>query len=367
MGDLLWPGDHRAGDLLTDAAVVTVMIRVEHAWLTALAETGLARITVPAPDELAGLVTPDDLPALARDAESGGNPLIPLLKLLRARLRGRNTAAAGWLHKGLTSQDVVDTAIVLGLREAVARVRGALLAQTGALSRLADEHRETRMAGRTLTQHAVPITFGLKAAGWLTGVLAARELGLPQRFPWQTSRAPLTRVADAFVTCTDAWGRIANDVLVGSRPEIHELIEGGAEGKGGSSAMPNKRNPVHAVLIKRAALAGPPLAALIHAGAAAAVDERPDGGWHVEWSTLRTLARHTVTAGAQTAELLAGLRVDTGRMLATLHDARPEIDAEQQSITPGVAPDQPYLGATDAIIDAALARATAAPEKGLSC
>ncbi len=258
------------------------------------------------------------------------------------------------------------------------------------------------MAGRTLTQHAVPITFGLKAAGWLTGVLDARDqlaalrfpiqvggaagslaaptalagdpsrarelvaavaghLGLPAREPWHTSRAPLTRVADAFVTCTDAWGRIANDVLVGSRPEVHELVEGGAEGKGGSSAMPNKQNPVHAVLVKRAAIAGPPLAALVHAGAAAAVDERPDGGWHVEWATLRTLARRTVVAGAQTAELLAGLRVDTGKMLATLHDARPDIDAEQQSITPGVSPDHPYLGATEEIIDAVLSRAAAGP------
>ncbi|MFI1993924.1 lyase family protein [Actinoplanes sp. NPDC020271] len=402
MSDLLWPGDHRAGDLFTDAAVVAAMVRVEHAWLTALAGHRIADLTVPSEADLAALVTPEDLPRLAVGAESGGNPLIPLLKLLRARLRGRNTAAAGWLHKGLTSQDVVDTAIVLCLRDARDRVRADLRSQIGSLSRLAGEHRETRMAGRTLTQHAIPITFGLKAAGWLTGVLDARDqlaavtfpiqvggaagslaaptaltgdpgrarelvtttaerLGLPSREPWHTSRAPVTRIADAFVTCTDAWGRIANDVLVGSRPEVHELIEGAAEGKGGSSAMPNKQNPVHAVLIKRAALAGPPFAALVHVGASAAVDERPDGGWHVEWATLRTLSRRTVVAGAQTAELLAGLRVDTGKMLATLHDARPGIDAEQQSITPGVTPDHPYLGATDEIIDAVLARAAAGP------
>ncbi|GIF09216.1 lyase family protein [Actinoplanes siamensis] len=401
MSDLLWPGDHRAGDLFTDAAVVAAMIRVEHAWLTALAELGVAGLTVP--DDLGALVSPEDLPALAAGAESGGNPLIPLLTLLRARLRGRHTAAAGWLHKGLTSQDVVDTAIVLCLREAGDRIRADLVTQIGLLSRLTDEHRETRMAGRTLTQHAIPITFGLKAAGWLTGVLDARDqlaaaarlpvqvggaagslaapaaltgdpgrarelvaatarhLGLPPREPWHTSRAPLTRIADAFVTCTDAWGKIANDVLVGARPEVHELIEGAARGKGGSSAMPNKQNPVHAVLIKRAALAGPPLAALVHAGAAAAVDERPDGGWHVEWATLRTLARRTVVAGAQTAELLAGLRVDAGKMLATLHEARPGIDAEQQSIDPGGAPDRPYPGATEEIIDAVLARAEAEP------
>ncbi|MEV6350234.1 lyase family protein [Actinoplanes sp. NPDC051851] len=398
MSDLLWPGDHRAGDLFTDASVVAAMIRVEQAWLDALIERGLAEPSVAT--ALDGLAGPDDLPSLAVGAESGGNPLIPLLKLMRARLRGRNTAAVGWLHKGLTSQDVVDTALVLCLRDAAARIRVQLSAQISALTRLAGEHRETRMAGRTLTQHAIPITFGLKAAGWLTGVLdardtlaeaarlpiqvggaagslaapvalagdpvtarelvetAARNLDLPPREPWHTSRAPLTRIGDAFTTCTDAWGRIANDVLIGSRPEVRELIEGAAEGKGGSSAMPNKQNPVHAVLIKRAAIAGPPLAATLHAASAAAVDERPDGSWHVEWATLRALSRRTLTAASQTAELLSGLVVESGRMLATLHGARPGIDAEQLSITPGVTPDHhPYLGATDEIIDAVLARA----------
>ena len=154
------------------------------------------------------------------------------------------------------------------------------------------------------------------------------------------------------MSCTDGWGQIANDVLLGSRPEIGELSE--ARG-GGSSAMPQKRNPVLSVLIRRAALAGPPLAATLHAAAAARVDERPDGGWHAEWATLRTLARRTVTAGAQTAELLTGLRVHPDRMAATLAAARPGIDAEQQRITGGV--DGPYLGASDAIIDAAIARA----------
>ena len=97
--------------------------------------------------------------------------------------------------------------------------------------------------------------------------------------------------------------------------------------------MPQKQNPVLSVLIRRAALAGPPLAATLHAAAAAGVDERPDGGWHAEWATLRTLARRTVTAGAQTAELLTGLRVDPDRMAATLAAARPGIDAEQQRMT----------------------------------
>ncbi|WP_433831695.1 lyase family protein [Actinoplanes sp. CA-015351] len=397
MSDLLWPGDDRAGDLFTDASVLAAMVRVEAAWLDALVVHGVAGPG--ARDDLTGLVGPDDAGAVARDAESGGNPVIPLLKLLRKRLAARNPAAASWLHKGLTSQDVLDTGLVLCLTEVIARIRADLRAQGGELVRLAGDHRDTPMAARTLTQHAIPITFGLKAAGWLTGVLDARDrlasvedlpvqlggaagslaapvalagsaavvrdlvettagaLGLRARDPWHTARAPLTGVADALVTCTDAWGRIANDVLVAARPEIHELSEGAVEGRGGSSAMPNKQNPVLSILVRRAALAAPFLAATVHAGAAAAVDERPDGGWHVEWATLRTLARRTVTAGAQTAELLAGLRVETAWMAANLTAARPGIDAEQRSITPDAGPGEPYRGATDQIIDAAIARA----------
>ncbi|MFC7529838.1 lyase family protein [Actinoplanes sp. GCM10030250] len=398
MSDLLWPGDDRAGGLFTGAAVLEAMVRVEAAWLDALVLHGVAGPG--ARDDLTGLTGPGDVPAVARDAESGGNPVIPLLKLLRSRLGDRNPAAAELLHKGLTSQDVLDTGLVLCLRDVLARVRDDLAGQITTLARLAGEHRGTLMAGRTLTQHAVPITFGLKAATWLTGVLDARDsldtaadrlavqiggaagslaapvalagspaavtdlvettaaaLGLPARTPWHTARAPLTGAADALVTCTDAWGRIANDILVAARPEIHELTEGAVRGRGGSSTMPNKQNPVLAILVRRAALAGPPLAATVHAAAAAAVDERPDGGWHVEWATLRTLARHTVTAGSQTAELLAGLHVETSWMTANLAAARPGVDAEQRSVAPEAAPDEPYLGATDQIIDAVLARA----------
>ncbi|KHD73034.1 lyase family protein [Actinoplanes utahensis] len=402
MSDLLWPGDDRAGDLFTDASVLSAMVRAEAAWLDALVLHGIA--DPGARDDLTGLIGPDDVSLVAAGAESGGNPLIPLLKLLRTRLEARNPAAAKWLHKGLTSQDVIDTGLVLCLRDTVSRIRDDLAAQVAGLARLAGEHRSTPMTGRTLTQHAIPITFGLKAAGWLTGVLDARDrlaaaadlplqiggaagslaapvalagspavvrdlvettaatLGLPVRGPWHTARAPLTGIADALVTCTDAWGRIANDVLVGARPEIHELAEGTVAGRGGSSAMPNKQNPVLSILIRRAALAAPFLAATVHAGAAAAVDERPDGGWHVEWATLRTLARRTVTAGAQTAELLAGLRVETSRMLANLAAARPGIDAEQRSIAPEAAPGEPYPGATDEIVDAAIARAEEPPK-----
>ncbi|HWS39209.1 MAG TPA: lyase family protein [Actinoplanes sp.] len=402
MTDLLWPGDDRAGDVFSDAAVLAALVRVEAAWLDALVRHGIA--PAEAADDLTGLIVAGDVAAVAAGSEAGGNPLIPLLRLLRDRLKARNPTAASWLHKGLTSQDVIDTGLILCIGDAVDRVRDDMRRQIPALVRLADEHRDTLMPGRTLTQYAVPISFGLKAATWLTGVLDARDrlalaallpvqiggaagslaapvaltgspvtarglvqatagtLGLPARDPWHTARAPLTGIADALVTCTDAWGRIANDVLVGARPEVHELSEGTVPGRGGSSAMPNKQNPVLSILIRRAALAGPFLAATMHAGAAAAVDERPDGGWHIEWATLRTLSRRTVTAGSQTAELLAGLQVEKSWMTANLAAARPGIDAEQRSVAPGA--DGGYPGATAEIIDAAVARAH---REGSSC
>ncbi len=199
------------------------------------------------------------------------------------------------------------------------------------------------MVARTLTQHAVPTTFGLKAAGWLTGVLDAYDdvaalvlpvqvggaagtmagavelasalpepvevvhrmtqdftarLGLAPSIPWPTSRATITRLGDATVRCTDAWGRIANDVLTLSRPEIGELSEGTG---GGSSTMPHKANPVLSTLVRRAALTTPQLAATLHLAAAEAADERSAGPWHAEWATLRTLLRRAVVAGDQTA------------------------------------------------------------------
>ncbi len=315
--------------------------------------------------------------------------MIGLVAILRERL---DADAARWVHRGLTSQDVVDSALMVLLRDAVSEVRRELREQIGMLADLAETHRTTPMVGRTLTQHAVPTTFGIKVSGWLTAVLDAEEdlaslafpvqlggaagtlaavvelgldataardqladaLGLAPSMPWHTARAPITRVGDAAVGCTDAWGRIANDVLSLSRPEIGELAEG--EG-GGSSTMPHKRNPVLSALIRRAALAAPQLAATLHVAAANSVDERAAGAWHAEWATVATLVRRTVVAGSQATDLLAGLRVQADRMAATLGTA--DIGSEQQSMAElaGHEPSTDYRGATDEIIDAALDRA----------
>jgi 3-carboxy-cis,cis-muconate cycloisomerase len=258
------------------------------------------------------------------------------------------------------------------------------------------------MVARTLTQHAAPTTFGAKAAGWLNGVLDACEglralstpiqlggaagnraaitelatlltdaddpaavsdrlaldtataLGLDVRSPWHTTRTPVTAAADALVDC---WGRIASDVLTLGRPEIAELSEPATDKRGGSSSMPDKRNPVLSILIRRAALSAPPLAATLHTAAALANDERPDGPWHAEWDTLRILARRTVVAGSQCAELLARLEVHPARMSENLGAA--DVLGEQRDIAElsGKPASPTYLGAVDRLIDDSLARA----------
>lgn len=403
MTDLFWPGDERAGELMSESALLHAMVSVESAWLAALREYGIAEVDEHAAD-LDGLLESGDAATIASEAEPGGNPVIPLLSLLRERLP---QAAARWLHRGLTSQDVLDTGLLLCLRAVLERLGTELAAQRESLVRLVEEHRGTLLTGRTLTQPAVPITFGLKAAGWLTCVLDAEEehagivlpgqfggaagtlaapaelarlsgspepastarglaehaatrLGLRPSTPWHTSRAPITRLGDALVRCTDAFGRIAGDVLTMVRPELGELAEPSAEGRGGSSAMPHKQNPVLSVLIRRAALAAPNNAAQLHLAAAEARDERPDGAWHLEWASLRTLARHTVTAAAQTTELLRGLRVDPERMRANALAA--ETLAEAAAVAglfdaPGIEEPGDYLGATEPIIAETLRRA----------
>jgi 3-carboxy-cis,cis-muconate cycloisomerase len=311
---LFWPGEARAGDLFTDRAFLEAMVVVEAAW---------------AGERLA-------VPDVELDAEPGGNPVIPLVDALRAAHPDLD------IHSGLTSQDVVDSALMLLLRDAVTVIRDHLGKALVALDRLSDQHGASPMIGRTLTQWALPITFGDKVAGWRTGLdeahadlarltfpvqaggpvgtsqdgaVLAERLGLSAAASWHTQRRPITRAGDALVATTDACGRLARDVLELTRPEVGELSEGRG---GGSSSMPHKANPVFSVLIRRAALTTPLLAATLHACAADQVDERSDGAWHAEWDTLRLLVRRTAVAASQTADLVEGLQVHPDRMAVHL-------------------------------------------------
>lgn len=379
MSTLFWPGDHRAGSVLSESAWLAAMVAVESAWLQAMIDAGIAPAS--AKHDLAGLVEDSDLPQLAEAAEAGGNPVIPLIELLRTRVETPSPDTARWLHRGLTSQDVLDTSLMLCARNALAEIEDQLGRQVAALCLLADRHRNTVMVGRTLTQHAVPIPFGAKAAAWLGGLLdaadilgpilsglpaqfggaagtlsavtelaaaagiddpagralqvtsrAAAALGLAHRPPWHGSRAPITAVGHALCGASSAWGRIANDVLTLTRPEIGELAEPAVAGRGGSSAMPQKVNPVLSVLIRRAALDAPAHQLTLLTAAAEASDERPAGSWHLEWQALQLLGRHTVAAASQATELIEGLQVDVARMAVNLAASGAGVLAEQRAI-----------------------------------
>jgi 3-carboxy-cis,cis-muconate cycloisomerase len=401
--DLLAPAAGRAAELIDDAAVLAAAVGVEQAWLDVLVDAGIA--PAPARHDLAGLVGPDDVAALADAAEGGANPVVPLVALLRERLG--DAAAARWLHRGLTSQDVLDSALVGCLRAAGRQVQADVARQVRAMARLAEEHRDSVQAARTLGGHAVPTTFGAVVAGWLHGVLDAAEdladalgrlpvqaggaagtlaapdvlaravglggrdltarlagrLGLPPAAPWHTRRRPLTRAGDALTACTDAWGKISEDVVLRTRPEVGELAEPPAPGRGASSAMPHKVNPVLATLVRSRALAAPQHAATLHLAAALAGDERPAGAWHAEWPALRALVRSALVAGSLTAELLEGLVVHPARMRATALAAADELLSERRARPRQDEPlrDAPDLdgavGVVGALVDEAVSRA----------
>ncbi len=389
MSGLLAPGSHRAAGVVDDAALVAAMLRVEVAWARALVVAGLVDDAAADAVEQAAADLDPDLATLVADTERAGNPVVPLVALLRDAV-GDGSA----VHRGLTSQDVLDTALVLLAHESLRRVHDDLLTTADHLAGLARTHRDSVMAGRTLTQHAVPTTFGLKvaqrmaavddAADGVGGVLAALPvqyggaagtrallaglaphadqesvvdsfadaLGLRPALPWHTRRGTVTGIGDALVTTTDALGALANDVLQLGRPEVAEVREGATPGRGGSSTMPHKRNPVLAVLVRAAALQAPQLAGQLHLAAANSVDERPDGAWHAEWPALRRLLEVALTAASQARELAGGLEVDAAAMATRAEVASDALLAEGG----GVGDVRDHLGEAGAMVDALLGR-----------
>ncbi|WP_295826868.1 lyase family protein [uncultured Microbacterium sp.] len=340
--------------LLTDEFVLATMIRVECALVAAYVAVGAAPREarrdidhVFGIDEKGGAsVRVLDVDALVRDSVAGGNPVIPLVGALTARVPAEHR---GWIHRGATSQDILDTALMVVAQRAVDQTRRSVANAAVWARQLATAHADEVAAARTLTQHAVPTTIGARAATWARGleravtrlealVFPAQLAGaggtlasfveiagstdaadaLPAAFarvleldapdaPWHVTRWPVTEIGDALVQAIDALGKVAADVATLSRTEIGEVSEGVG---GGSSAMPQKQNPAEAVLLRSAALRAPQLGATLHLASALAVDERPDGAWHAEWPTLRELLRLAVGASAHGSSLLAHLRVD---------------------------------------------------------
>jgi 3-carboxy-cis,cis-muconate cycloisomerase len=333
----------------------------DRAWLEAMldAEAALARARA-AVGQISGAVADAiaaacragdyDIAAIGCDAVSGGNPAAPLAKALTARVEG---AAAGEVHRGFTSQDVVDTALML----VVARARPALVEDlrgaADACAALAAEHRDTPIAGRTLLQQAVPTTFGLKAAGWAAGLDAAvarlqafrpaaqlggaagtlaslgedalavraafaAELQLDDPpLPWHTERGRIVELAAALGGACAAVAKVAGDVVLLAQTEVGEVRE--ATG-GTSSAMPHKHNPVAAVSALGCARPAPGLVAAVLGAAGGHEHERAAGSWHAEWAPLRALLVATISAAAWLRESVSGLEVDAQRMRANIHE-----------------------------------------------
>lgn len=345
-----WAGSPASAST-SDRAFLQALIDAETALTRAWA--GLCLAPAAAASALSAVTAADlDTRSIALRARDGGNPVIPLVADL--------TAAVGdeygpYVHRGATSQDIMDTAMMLVARRTLRTVLEDLERTARALRGIAASHRDTVLPGRTLTQHAVPTTFGLKVAGWralvldardrlaalrlpaqlggAAGTLAAfgsfgaddpqalvssyaRELGLVEPvLPWHTLRTPIGDLAGALALTAGALGKTAADVLTLSRTEIAEVAEGSG---GGSSAMPHKANPVAATLIAAAARRAPGLAATLYASMAAE-DERPAGAWHAEWEPLRELLRLVGGAARNAAELAEGLRVNADAMREHLY------------------------------------------------
>jgi 3-carboxy-cis,cis-muconate cycloisomerase len=352
--------------LLDDRARLQAMLDFEAALARAEARAGV--IPSAAVAAIAGACRAErfDLAAIARGAAIAGNPVIPLVRMLTSVVEKKDAEAARFVHWGATSQDVMDTALVLQLRTALHAIQGELDRLAGVLARLADRHRSTPVAGRTWMQQAAPTSFGLKVAGWLdaverhrarlrglrahvlvlqfggaVGTLAAlghkgadvaaelaEGLGLSQPdLAWHAHRDRFAEVATTLGLAAGTLGKIARDVSLHAQTEVAELAEPEAEGRGTSSTLPHKRNPVASAVALAAAARIPGLVASMLA-AMVQEDERGLGGWHAEWEVLPELV--SVFGGAlhHTTEAMAGLHVDAARMEANLELTRGLVFAE---------------------------------------
>jgi 3-carboxy-cis,cis-muconate cycloisomerase len=332
------------------------MLDVEAALAEALAAEGLIPASCVPPITAAARAELYDTGVIEIAAVQAGNAAIPLIEMLTARVAAADPAAARYVHWGATSQDILDSALVLQIRAAVPSIQADLLRATAGAITLARAHADTPQVGRTWLQHATPITFGLKAAGWadglgrsrlrlahafdralvlqfggaagtlaalggrgiaVTNALGARlDLRVPD-LPWHAERDRLVDLAAALGITAGTLGKIARDIALMSQTEINEAHEAPVEGRGGSSSMPQKRNPVAASIALAAAVRAPGLVATMLA-AMPQEHERGLGGWQAEWDTLPELIRVVAGAAASLGEALDSLVVRPESMAANL-------------------------------------------------
>jgi 3-carboxy-cis,cis-muconate cycloisomerase len=304
--------------------------------------------------------------ALAVATVESANPAIPLVKQLTALVAKHDPDAAQFVHWGATSQDANDTGLVLQIREALKIIEADLSALCRSLAELAQKHRSTPIVGRTLMQQALPTTFGVKVAAWLDGMnrhrvrlaeireralvvqfggavgtlAALRDKGLQvaealaaelhlalPAMPWHTQRDRVAEVATTLGLCTGTLGKMARDISLHMQTEIAEVAEPADDGRGGSSAMPHKRNPVSSAVVLSAATRVPGLVSTM-LSAMAQEDERGLGNWHAEWETLPQIFRLTAGALHQMATIVPHLEVDEARMRHNLEATQGLIFAE---------------------------------------
>ncbi|MEV1176148.1 lyase family protein [Nonomuraea sp. NPDC049784] len=350
----VWAGT-RAEEITSDAAWLRAMLEAEAALARAQARLELIPSEAAAAIDRTAAALVLDPADLARRGRQSANPVVPLVSDLRRAVPG----AASYAHLGATSQDILDSAAMLVATRAVRAIVGDLSAIMRDLCELAERHKATVMAARTLGQQAVPTTFGLKAAGWLAGLLRARahlrELHLPAQLggaagtlaaiaeragaafggaadpatalllvevfaeeiglaapavPWHAERSAVTELGAALAGTARALGKPATDIVLMAQTEVGELAESST---GGSSAMPQKRNPALSVLVRSAALQVP---AYVQVLGQVGEHERAAGAWQAEWLPLREALRLTAGAAETAAELVAGLRVFPDRMRA---------------------------------------------------
>jgi 3-carboxy-cis,cis-muconate cycloisomerase len=373
-----------AAGAVSDEAWFRALLAAEGALSRAAAQVGLVPTTA-ADAVTAACAEPSrmDLATVVAKAADAGNPVPPLVRVLQDAVGERDAVA---VHVGATSQDILDTALVLIARNAIAAIDDDLRTASDAAARLAAAHRDDVVMGRTLLQQALPTTFGLKAAGWLAGLDGARlrlaevvaslpvqyggaagtlagsngsglalrtafaaELGLVDTpVPWHTVRLPIADLAGALGAAAGVVATVAVDLLLLAQTEVAEVSEGGA--RGGSSAMPHKHNPVAAISARACARRAPGLVGTLFA-AMEQEHERAAGAWHSEWPTLTALLTTVGSAAAWLADSLEGLRPDIARMAATVTAARdPELaGALADALTPSLGRGAAHDAAADAV------------------
>lgn len=379
---MLSPGwaNVEVNNIVGDRAWIDAALQVEVALAQCQAELGIipseAATTI---ENIAGSLQVDPR-ALAEGVYETSNPAIRLIQLLQMAVDEASPGTSDYVHLGATSQDILDTASMLVCRQALFVLQDNLGAIRASLVKIISRHGESPMVGRTISQHAVPITFGVKASAWLNAVIDAEEEvqsilngGLPLSLagaagtlaafgeygshatgapfdpfvlvdavaekldlrahyqPWHTVRTPILKIASMLALVSGALGKVAADIHVMSRTEIAEVAEGQSGSSGVSSSMPQKTNPVKTVLVLAAARQIPAYT-LILLQSMVAEDERPVGAWQAEWQPLRDALRLVLGSSSHMAELLANLRVDEDRMQNNLTSTGGAVISERLNV-----------------------------------